>query len=128
MKHVLLVDDDPVWNLINKKNLEITGMVNDIDVASNGRDALILLEKYCLAEDRVPDVILLDINMPILNGFGFLEGFKKMQCKNKDRIKISILSSSKNDKDLAKAKDLGASNYFVKPMDQAGFMSLLKEN
>ncbi|CAN5559438.1 response regulator [soil metagenome] len=126
MKHVLLVDDDPVWNLINRRNLEITGMVKDIDIASNGQEALTILEKCCLTDGKIPDVILLDINMPILNGFGFLEGFKKMKCPDKHMIKISILSSSENEYDLAKARELGVSRYFVKPLDPASFLSLLK--
>ncbi|GHN02473.1 hypothetical protein WSM22_39620 [Cytophagales bacterium WSM2-2] len=111
MKNVLLVDDDKICNLVSEKMLQRIGPDIDIRTALNGKEALKVLSDYS------PDIILLDLNMPIMNGFGFLDAFRDLDLPNKENIQIVVVSSSDNPADIANAKRNGADKYLVKPIE-----------
>lgn len=115
MKNVLLVDDDYVTNFVNKKMLERTGLCSNIQIAMNGAEALELLKRDFSNGKPNPDIIFLDINMPIMGGFSFIVAFNDLPLLNKATIKIVILSSSNDSKDIAKAKAFNI-NCFTKPV------------
>ena len=96
--------------------LQRLGFVNDIHTAVNGKQALELLNEYNQRSKDLPDVILLDLNMPVMDGFAFLEAFRKFQKADVDKVKIIIVSSSNNPTDVSRAKALGASQYLTKPL------------
>ena len=118
MKNVLVVDDDEIFNFLSKKTLEKMAIAKDVHTALNGRDALDLLNNYYQGSLSAPDVILLDLNMPILDGFGFMEAFKKLKLPNKEKIKIIVVSSSQDPNDIRRSKELGASQYISKPQTE----------
>lgn len=66
----------------------------------------------------MPDVILLDLDMPVMNGIGFLEAFRLMECPEKSRIAIVLLSSTISDEDKAHAMALGAAKCLSKPLTE----------
>jgi CheY-like chemotaxis protein len=113
MKKALLVDDDPIITFVHKTILQKTGIFNDIKVVQNGRQAIDLLNKDPHAH---PDIIFLDLDMPVMGGFAFLEAFKALNFPNKDKIKIVILSSSDNVDDKIKALSFGIQHYYTKPI------------
>jgi len=116
MKNILLVDDDSVCNFLTTKTLERMGLADDIHTALNGRQAIDLFNGYYKDSMSLPDIVLLDLNMPILDGFGFLEEFKRLDLANHDRVQIIVVSSSENPEDIMRAKNLGASRYIAKPL------------
>ena len=116
MKNALLVDDDQITNFINQKTLERTGLFSQIDAVQDGSLALKYLQEHENKGKSLPDLILLDINMPIMGGFAFLDEFKKRCFTNKENIKVIILSSSDNAEDIKRAKDLGIDHYLTKPI------------
>lgn len=116
--NVLLVDDDAICNLLSKKTLERMGFVNEIQTALNGADALNLFNEYSQGSRSVPDIILLDLSMPIMDGFGFLEAFRKLPFPNKENIRIVIVTSSINPNDISKAKAMGVNHYLSKPISE----------
>jgi len=126
MKNVLLVDDDEIFNFLSTKILERMGVANDIHVALNGEEALTLLNNYYQGSVSVPDVILLDLNMPIMDGFGFLQAFKRLSLPKMDRIKIVIVSSSQDPQDVQKARELGVAYYLSKPLTEEKLLSVLE--
>jgi len=126
MKNVLLVDDDEIFNFLSTKILERMGVANDIHVALNGEEALTLLNNYYQGSVSVPDVILLDLNMPIMDGFGFLQAFKRLSLPRMDRIKIVIVSSSQDPQDVQKARELGVAYYLSKPLTEEKLLSVLE--
>ena len=71
--NVLLIDDDTIYQFVARKTLEATGYINKIQVCSNGEEAYQFLERNMGNADELPDVILLDVNMPVMNGWEFLE-------------------------------------------------------
>lgn len=127
MKKVLLVDDDQVCNLISKKTLQRMGIVNEVHTALNGEEAINLLNDYFQGALSLPDVILLDLNMPIMDGFTFIEAFKKLNIPNKDSMRIVIVSSSQNPNDVRKAKEMGISVFLTKPVTETNLRSAFEE-
>lgn len=113
IKNYIIVDDDPFNNMLCRMQLEITfGEVN-IDTFEIPEEALTFIEsKY--SEDAKPAILFLDINMPTITGWEFIEQYKKFNATVKKQISIYILSSSVDSRDKEKAGD----NKFIK-----GFMS-----
>ena len=125
-KNVFVVDDDKIHHFIIKKLLES----NTIDIEpvffENGLDAINDIKGKIDNGNILPDLILLDINMPILDGWQFLDEFTSLKEKLSHDIMIHIISSSNNIIDLEKAqtfKDL-IGNYFVKPMTSDAIKSI----
>jgi CheY-like chemotaxis protein len=123
MKNVLLVDDDFVFTFLNKKIISSLKFVNEIDTAQNGLQAIELLNASVDNDKPLPDIILLDLNMPIMDGFGFLDAFRNLEHPQKHRIKIIIVTSSMHPEDLQRAKDYGVTSYLTKPLKEEGLLA-----
>jgi CheY-like chemotaxis protein len=102
---VLLVDDNDTDNFISKRIIEITKFAQRVVVKNSGKSALEYLEQHQNNPQELPDVIFLDINMPIVDGFVFLFEFEMFADHIKDKCKVIILSSSNNKRDIAKIVD-----------------------
>lgn len=99
---VLLVDDNDTDNFISKRIIEITKFANNVIVKNTGKSALAYLEENQDNPEGLPDLIFLDINMPIVDGFVFLYEFEKFSASIRDKCKVIILSSSDNKRDIDK--------------------------
>ena len=124
-KNVLLVDDDQIFNLLNKKTLQHMGIANEIHIAKNGKEALDLINDYYRGARIMPEIILLDLNMPVMDGFSFIEAFHKLNVPNKDNTLIIIVSSSQNEADIKRAEELGVHNYLSKPLSEEDLKAVL---
>lgn len=114
MKKVLLVDDDNICNFLSAKTLERIGYGESVHTALNGRQAI---DTYLQGAEPLPDIILLDLNMPVMDGFTFLETLREMNLPNKEQIKIIIVSSSESPEDIDRARRLGVRQYLIKPVE-----------
>ena len=99
---VMLVDDNDTDNFISKRIIEITKFASDVEIKNSGKSALEYLEQNKGDANRLPDIIFLDINMPIVDGFVFLYEFEKFADAVKNKCKVIILSSSDNKRDIDK--------------------------
>jgi len=126
MKNVLLVDDDNIFNFLSTKLLQQSGMVNEIHTAVNGEEALDLINNYYSGSSSLPDFILLDLNMPVMDGFAFLEAFKRLNLPRKENVRIIIVTSSQNPADMARAKQMGITRYLSKPLSRESLLSALE--
>lgn len=99
---VMLVDDNDTDNFISKRIIEITKFSNDVIVKNSGKSALDYLEEHKDSPEAIPDIIFLDINMPIVDGFVFLYEYEKFSNVVKDKCRVIILSSSDNKRDIDK--------------------------
>lgn len=117
-KNVFVVDDDMIHHFIIRKLLESNTIPVEPAFFVNGLDAINDLKEKINNGVMLPDLILLDINMPILDGWQFLEEFIVLKPQIKHDVVIHIISSSDSKIDIEKAetfKDV-VGNYFVKPM------------
>jgi CheY-like chemotaxis protein len=99
---VLLVDDNDTDNFISKRIIEITKFARRVEVKSSGKGALDYLKQYQNEPENIPNLIFLDINMPIVDGFVFLYEFEKFNELVRSKCKVIILSSSDNKRDIDK--------------------------
>lgn len=102
LSRVMLVDDNDTDNFISKRIIELTNFSSEVIVKSSGKSALDYLEDNADDADKLPEIIFLDINMPIVDGFVFLYEFEKFNDTVKNRCKVIILSSSDNKRDIDK--------------------------
>jgi CheY-like chemotaxis protein len=121
---VCVVEDDLLHQMITKKLLERTGLVDRIIIFKNGKDAYDTLKSLVLNKDQLPKLIFLDLNMPIWDGWTFLEEFTKIPVD--ELITIYILTSSDNDADIRRAEKFNLVNkYLIKPIDISQIKSIL---
>lgn len=115
---VYVVDDDKVFHFIIKKLLLNNKIDVNPDFFENGLLAIEKIKKDLIKGKNPPDLILLDINMPILDGWQFLEEFKGIKKKLKKDVVIYIVSSSddKADKNKAKTFEDEVKDYYLKPI------------
>lgn len=124
MKHInciLLVDDDESDNFIHEIIIKEAGVCNMVKVATDGRKALDYLAKAGnpdLADEYPkPNIIFLDINMPRMNGFEFLEEYTKLDKHLKSNVVITMLTTSLNPSDEQRAMAVEEVNEFMnKPL------------
>jgi CheY-like chemotaxis protein len=100
-RNVMLVDDNPLDNFVNKKLLESNGFATNVLACESGAAALLHLKSCPVAE--LPEVIFLDINMPGMDGFQFLEAFTMLSEVHHRACKVIMLSTSESFKDLNRA-------------------------
>jgi CheY-like chemotaxis protein len=114
---VMLVDDNDTDNFISKRIIELTKFAKRIEIKNSGKNALQYLEANQNNPDLLPDLIFLDINMPIVDGFIFLYEFGKFSDVIKNKSKIVILSSSDNKRDIDKiVNDRNVIKFVTKPL------------
>ncbi|MGZ5304644.1 MAG: response regulator [Bacteroidia bacterium] len=125
LKHILLVDDDDVTNFIHEETLREINAAEKISMAENGKAAFDVL----LKDPILPELILLDINMPEMNGIDFLERFKETvpaDYRPKIIIMLTTMLTNEDKERIQKLNGLIA-GYMDKPVNNKTFLSLLKK-
>lgn len=116
INNLYVIDDDKIYHFLFKNLLK----QNNVDVNTtffpNGYEAIEALSKA--DESELPDLILLDVNMPIMNGWQFLEEYTKVMGLLSKHATIYMISSSNNEVDINKAREYGevVKDYFLKPI------------
>lgn len=111
--HVLLIEDDPLDQIQVRRALDKKGLLYKMDLAANGEEAIDLLREQSAAKKALlPDIILLDISMPKMNGIEFLREFRKNDTWSD--VKIFVLTNQEQEKSLQ--EESGISGYIVKPL------------
>ena len=124
LKRILLVDDDNINNFINQRLIKKLNITEEVSVAVNGEDAINTIKN---AGDYLPDLILLDINMPVMDGFEFLEAYKKLPIANKDNAVIVMLTTSTNQNDMARSKSIPIRGFLNKPLTEEKIKKIMKD-
>jgi len=120
-KLTCIIDDDTVYVNLVKKLIQLKKLCEKVLVFENGKEALEFFKK---AND-MPDLILLDINMPVMNGWEFLEEFNPINKKSKKEPSLYVVSSSINPIDSKKAKSIECvRDYISKPISMKSFEKL----
>ncbi|HEY0045521.1 MAG TPA: response regulator [Flavobacterium sp.] len=117
--NVFVVDDDKIFHFILQKLLDRKQIKANLHFFENGMDALAGLRNKVNSSEPTPDLILLDINMPVLDGWQFLEEYQQMKGQLDHEPAIYLISSSDSVVDTEKAQAFShiVKDYLLKPMD-----------
>ena len=115
-KSILLVEDDELDIISVQRTLSKLALPYELIIANNGKEAIDILEK--LKEKSLPDVVMLDLNMPRMNGIEFL---KKIRSNERyQELKVFVMTTSNDTADRIKTQEMGISGYIIKPMSYTG--------
>ena len=120
-KPILLVEDDQVDAMTVKRALKEINVTNRLDITNNGEEALAFLSNL---ENEKPGIILLDLNMPKMNGIEFLKIAKHDDALKK--IPVVVLTTSKEEQDKVDSFNLGVAGYMIKPVDYLQFVEVVR--
>lgn len=127
LKQLTLVDDDEVFVFLTTRMLEKHKLVDLIKIFDNGYDALVFLKENLDNIDALPDIILLDLSMPIMDGWQFLDEYVKINPKIGKKITIYICSSSISPDDVIRAKSINeVTDFIIKPMTKEKLVEMIK--
>ncbi|MEN9909606.1 MAG: hypothetical protein RLZZ540_2755 [Bacteroidota bacterium] len=116
-KTIWVVDDDPIYQIIMKKIILKSNIFSSAYSFTNGKEAIDSLKQILLKDEKIPDIILLDIEMPILDGWGFMDEMTILKSRIDVPIQIYISSSSIAIEDKERAKNnTGILGYMCKPV------------
>jgi CheY-like chemotaxis protein len=118
-QRVLLIDDNDIDNFINERMITTTNFSQTVVVKSTAEAALEYLKKNAAAADLLPQIIFLDLNMPVMDGFGFLKEYDGLPDTIKKFCKVIVLSSSISPEDINRAStDPYVTKYINKPLNE----------
>ncbi len=122
---ILLVEDNPADADLTRETLGMSALEIDLTVAVNGKEAVDCVHKRGrFGSAATPDLILLDLNLPGIDGKGVLADLKRdAELK---RIPVSVLTSSTSERDIKESYELGANCYVVKPIDFKSFQASVR--
>lgn len=125
---ILLLEDDQVDVMTVKRAFKVNKITNPLFVAANGEEGLKFLRHQDAFSDPEksprPGIILLDLNMPVMNGIDFLKVVKADECLR--RIPIIVLTTSKADEDRVESFNLSVAGYIIKPVEFEKFVEAVK--
>lgn len=126
---VLLIDDDKVTNFYNKRVVAKLDNFKEINAVTNGQKALDYLKESQNGLCKKPDLIFLDINMPAMNGWEFIEEFKKLDSRFTSNIKVVMLTTSDSPKDYKRSLTIDSvDDYINKPLSIDLLSNLIDEH
>ncbi|MFC5683734.1 response regulator [Flavobacterium sp. MAHUQ-51] len=104
-KKIWIIDDDPIYQIIMKKVVIKSDLFTNIQSYNNGKEAIESLKKNISSNEPFPDIILLDIEMPVLDGWGFMDEIAHLKEQINSKLNIYISSSSIAIEDRERAKN-----------------------
>lgn len=124
---VMLIDDDKINNFLNERLLKKLGAFDKINIFQDGETALNFLQKELELGNDCPELMFIDMNMPVVNGIEFLETYHTLDFKNKNKVNLVGLTTSLRTSDIDKLKSLNCRFILNKPLTKNSLSSLLED-
>jgi CheY-like chemotaxis protein len=122
---IMLVEDDPGHALLIEKNLRRAGVAAEIVKLPNGKEALEYLDRACEKDAHPPLLMLLDLNMPVLDGFGVIQAVKSHAATS--TIPIVVVTTTDTSSEVERCYSLGCNIYITKPVDYDAFSDTMRK-
>jgi CheY-like chemotaxis protein len=123
---ILLIDDDRIYQHMIRRYIENYGFAGEFLTFDNGQLGFDYLQESVRQNRKLPDIILLDINMPVLDGWGFLHRYENTPALREAKIPIYLVTSSVDERDIERAKQYSAVHeYCTKPLSPTQLHHLL---
>lgn len=124
---ICIIDDDEIYQFTVTRNIESEKLAKKILVFSDGEEAIQFLIDNVSNSTSVPDIIFLDINMPVMDGWQFLEEYVNIKPLLGKKVTIYMVSSSVDEVDIERAKKISdISDYLIKPISPEKLKSVIK--
>lgn len=124
---ICVIDDDDIYRYTISKNLKALNLTSDMLVFSDREQAINFMTDNVGNPNQLPDIILLDINMPVMDGFQFMEEYVKLEPLIAKEIAVYMISSSVNPQDIQRAKAVPEiADYLVKPINPTKLGAILQ--
>ncbi len=126
----LLVDDDETTNYLNQLLFKRMDVTETLLVARNGQQALDLLHRHCQGPDSptCPALILLDVKMPVMDGFEFLEVYARLPWARREATVVVMLTTSLNPQDVQRMQDLPIAGFLTKPLTKEKISQVMQQH
>ena len=129
LNSVLLIDDDEPTNFIAKMIVTKADLNENTQAIQSGVKALKYLQDENLSNYDIPDLIFLDINMPTMNGWEFLEEYKKLDIHKKKKIVLYMLTTSMNDDDQLRSEKIEhVDGFLIKPLTLKTYTEIVNKH
>jgi CheY-like chemotaxis protein len=129
LNSVLLIDDDEPTNFIAKMIVTKADLNDNTQAIQSGVKALKYLQDENLSNYDIPDLIFLDINMPTMNGWEFLEEYKKLDIHKKKKIVLYMLTTSMNDDDQIRSEKIEhVDGFLIKPLTLKTYTEIVNKH
>ncbi|MDT0685390.1 response regulator [Autumnicola psychrophila] len=124
-----IIDDDKIYVNLVKKIIEIKQLSENLLIYKNGKEAMDHFKHILgnMSEERLPEIIFLDLNMPVMDGWEFLNEFVKIKNNFNKKITLYVVSSSIDPRDLERAKSINmVTDYLIKPIELKKFEKIFE--
>lgn len=129
INYILLIDDDEVFNFLNEVVIRQVDCVENVVAVQSGEEGLKVLQELKAEGATYPELIFLDINMPVMNGWEFIDNYKQLEFGHHNHPVLIMLTSSENPGDRARAAEVSVVNeYLNKPLTVETFQQILETN
>jgi CheY-like chemotaxis protein len=125
--NIFIIDDDKLFVFLTKKTIGATQIATSIKEFGDGEEAINYLRQSCGRTELLPDIIMLDLSMPIMDGWEFLNEYKSLDIGTNKFPKLYIFSSSISPHDQERAKSINfVSDFIIKPLLKEKFIEIIE--
>jgi CheY-like chemotaxis protein len=126
MNKFFIIDDEDIFNFLHSEVIHQIDSTSEVIEFTSGVDAIEILKKSIENKDELPNFIFLDVRMPIMNGFQFLEEIQKISKEIYSKTKLYMLSSSLDERDVNKALSFSfVKGFLPKPLTEENLQSII---
>lgn len=123
---IYIVDDDKIYRYTTETYIQLLNLANTVKTFGDGEEAIESIKENLSNPSQLPDIILLDVNMPIMDGWDFIEEFVTLQNIPK-KIALYMVSSSIDERDKARATEFNEiTDYIIKPITEEQLVKLIE--